>query len=479
MQSNTILRNVQHNRVSVNRLMQQIYTQRLISNPSENPLIAARALRFETALNQVEQHQRNVVQGTTWATSTATAVSAFEDIMERLTELSQQIDGIESIADTNAISREISELIIEMQNIMNTNFTGRYLFSGFRTDQPAFFKHDRDDLVVEITQTFTARDLESTLALDRSQIDLTQSPPVGGRVATIHRVNLAFTGNEGSVTISPSTIPLQSVPRIEDGPNAGEIDYGAMSDNGIYHDPETGQILFQSRPQSYVFPLQITYTQSGFAQGDINPMVYFPVTVMERELDENGDPMYDADGNPIFVAGDSFNMDNQNMEFEFGINSRMPVNLLAKNVFPAAIFADLRAFARDLEHMQNTATTRAELELAGLSEDEIIEFMQREQAMVDTTILTNRFNNLVQRVSHFAEDVSVQHTDLGVRMRRLEIIEERLELDALNFEELFANNIGTDMYAAMNRLAAANVAYMAAMQMGLHNIVNMTLLNFL
>lgn len=503
-----MLGNIQRNQHSVNRLMNQMATQRLISNPSENPLIATRALRFENTRNQIEQHQRNVSQAQAWTEITEQAVSDLVDVMHRIEELLNRADGIETVSDKQIFATEINAMIEEKMSIMNKSFAGRYIFSGLRTDQPPFFTRDQPDLQFHnMTKTFSRNDMETSYMLDRSPFFADGSDPT---TVQIHRLRLPFGGEAGSVMINGTAIP--SIGGIGDTPGRlpnGEIDLSGLTPGEIYHDPETGTLLvvaqdstvtppvtlpnpfnaFFDTPNGTAFAgasvpaghrdgvtnlgeLTVHFDQNGFSRGDMNPLVFFTVTDMTGTAATNPN------------HGLQFNMDNQDIEFEFGINTRINMNLLAKNLVTPNMFADLRSFANDINAMRITdeGTLRVELYTPGMTEAELNEairtFRIREAAMFDS-IQGDMFNNMIGRITRYQDDISSQQTELGTRMVRLEMIEDRLRSDNLTFEELQTNNIGTDMAEAASRFMTAEVALTASLQVGMHNLMNLTLLNFL
>ena len=455
MVSNTMLGNINRNQTAVHRIMNQMSTQRLISSAHENPLMAARHLRIENTRAQIAQHQSNVNHANAWTEITEKAVEDLTRVMTRLEELLNRADSVETLEDKRVIATDINALISEKRTIMNTTFSGRHIFSGHRTDQPPFFNRDMPNLeFTDITTQFSLNDLETTPKLDRS--GMFETPPNLDSVQTVEvsRLRLPHNGNADSVRINGSAVPsIDSSMRL---PN-GEINLSALSSTGIYHDPETGSLISLSNSGfDFTGGLTVEYDQTGFSEGCLNPVVFFTAT------DQNGT---------------TFNMNNQNMSFEFGVGTHLNINLLAKNLVTGSMFADIRGFSSDILNLN--LNTEATLRSKGITdENEITEFLTRERAMADT-ITADRFNNLIGRMSAYQDSIASQQTDLGTRMVRIDMIGERLESDSLTFEELSTNNIGTNMAEAATRLMTAELALTAAMQVGMHNLMTLTLLNFL
>jgi len=473
MMSNSMLSNINRNTRTMHNIENKLSRGSMIGRPSDNPLMASRALRFSNTQAQISQHQRNVDQATSWTESTEQAFNDFNDIANRISELLLAVDGMEDLSDKKKIATELNSLVDELHSIMNKSFAGRFIFSGLRTDEPPFFNRDQPNLSFrDITQQFNREDKETTFAMDR-----TTTPP---SMVEITRIRLAHNGDVesnpdfGPAPLDPNAAPYISSVRINGDtiPTVirdadGNLDFGAMQANGggLFHDYETGEILgFGGAFENEGFPLEVMYDQTGFARGDLNPKVFFTVT--------------DADGN-------EFTMDNQMMEFEFGVNTRMPVNSLGKDVITAQMFADLRGFANDIlnKNLMTEDEIRTELlaatpPLTGQALEDAIEARMSEERAVMESITNDRFNNLIGRVERYANSISVQHTDIGTRMGRLEMISGRLDDDSVVFEELAVNNHGVDAAEMVMRMSNAEVALMASMQIGLNNM-QMSLLNFL
>ena len=62
MMINSSMANIQVNKKQVNTLDTQLSTQKKINKPSEDPIIAIRALRLRASLNEVTQYLRKISQ---------------------------------------------------------------------------------------------------------------------------------------------------------------------------------------------------------------------------------------------------------------------------------------------------------------------------------------------------------------------------------------------------------------------------------
>ena len=110
-----------------------------ISKPSDDPFAAARSLALRESIGGIRQHQRNVDDARGWQDAAESALARITDSVQRARELVTQ--GATDTVDAGArvaIAREIDELIAGIKENANTKYGGQYLFSGTRTDKPAY-----------------------------------------------------------------------------------------------------------------------------------------------------------------------------------------------------------------------------------------------------------------------------------------------------------------------------------------------------
>lgn len=123
---------------NLNRLAKfqnQLATGKKIETPSDDPIVAARALKLRTDVAEISQYQRNVEDSQSWMEITESTLTQINDVYQRVRELAvQAANGTNSIDDTQKISEEIKQLRGHLIQTSNTTYAGRFLFSGFKTD---------------------------------------------------------------------------------------------------------------------------------------------------------------------------------------------------------------------------------------------------------------------------------------------------------------------------------------------------------
>jgi flagellar hook-associated protein 3 FlgL len=120
------------------RLQTQVTTGRRITNPEDDPAGMRRALDLETETSALQQQQRNISQVQDEATATADVLNGLKKISDRAGELAILADDTRSPEELKSYGQEISQLIEQAVQLVNTQHNGEYLLGGTRSDQPPF-----------------------------------------------------------------------------------------------------------------------------------------------------------------------------------------------------------------------------------------------------------------------------------------------------------------------------------------------------
>lgn len=245
MTTNRLLLNLNRNATMVDRLIMQLTSGKRIQNPSDDPIIATRALRFRTNVAEVQQFQRNADKATSWMEVSEQALRNVTDIMERINELLVQgATGTYTFQNRQTISREIQMLFEQMNQELNQTFAGRHVFSGFRTDQPPVLTLNNPDGFFSISKTLQQRDMEvNTMRTWRDGNgtlhripELPANAPTGYHPQGLNIMKLPYR-NVGNVTIPGITVNTVSI-------NSATTNPYIPSPGTINFIPETGELVF-------------------------------------------------------------------------------------------------------------------------------------------------------------------------------------------------------------------------------------------
>ena len=93
---NNMIKYIGNNLTRMDKLQAQLATGKKIQVPSDDPVVAARALKLRTDVAEIQQYQRNLKDAQSWLEITESALSDMGDIFQRVRELIVGSDAIES-----------------------------------------------------------------------------------------------------------------------------------------------------------------------------------------------------------------------------------------------------------------------------------------------------------------------------------------------------------------------------------------------
>ena len=138
---NNSLYNINNNKILQDKLSTQMGTQKKLTRPSDDPVVAIRALRLRTSVSELTQfYEKNAEDADSWLDVTGKALLTVTDV---LTDLSKKANGAankEKTVDVLAIYLEqMKSLKDEFYSTGNVDYAGRYVFTGYRTDTTLTF----------------------------------------------------------------------------------------------------------------------------------------------------------------------------------------------------------------------------------------------------------------------------------------------------------------------------------------------------
>jgi len=139
--NNMLINNIMtHLSSNLNRTMKyqnQLATGKKISMPSDDPIVASRALKLRTDVAEIQQYSRNMDDALSWMEITEATMNQINDVLQRFREITvQAANGTNTPDDLQKIGAEAGELVTQIIQLANTTYAGRYIFSGFKTDKP-------------------------------------------------------------------------------------------------------------------------------------------------------------------------------------------------------------------------------------------------------------------------------------------------------------------------------------------------------
>ena len=121
------------------KLQNQIETGKKVTRPSDDPVVAMKGIGYRTALDKVEQFQRNIGEVNNWLDSSDDAFDKVGSALQRANELAvKAASDTTTDDDRQKVQSELDQLRQHIQNIANTKVGDKYIFSGTKTTTPLF-----------------------------------------------------------------------------------------------------------------------------------------------------------------------------------------------------------------------------------------------------------------------------------------------------------------------------------------------------
>ena len=133
------------------KTQEQISTGKRVNSPSDDPVAAARILKLDQQVAQIDQYQRNVDLAENRLQQEESALNSATDLIQRVRELTVQAgNGSLSPEDRKSIAAELHQRVDQLAAITNTrDASGEYIFSGFQGNTPAFAQNISGDWVYQ------------------------------------------------------------------------------------------------------------------------------------------------------------------------------------------------------------------------------------------------------------------------------------------------------------------------------------------
>lgn len=511
---NNSLYNINQNKILEDKLTNQMTNQSKIVRPSDDPVVAIRALRLRSNVTSVTQyHDKNAADADQWLTVTADALTTIDEVLKGLYE---QATGAANkyltSDDLSIILEQMDSLTKEFYASGNVDYAGRYVFSGFRTDTAITFSAEdiahmeEHPVTYEITEKIGYEDISTINYTDFSVLadgqnslnNVTNSAGGTGPLPnesyeqyvtnnTLYRFRLSYdnvdavnaAGDPPKITRTRAgvTSDVTDVAALTTY-NTAEEAYKAIAngtETGIAYIPSSGEIVFSEQvyQDKDIFQagdsFQIEYNKSDWEEGDINPVHYFPCI-------ENKD-----DGQKIAY---NTTEEDQDIYYDVGFNQKIQVNTVTDEVFTHNVQRDMDDFyQQSLAQLKAIETKISDIEkkLEEDPENQDLALQLEGAKKADTYIRENiqkKFENQITKYQKYRDDNDLAITNNATRGSRLDLITQRLSSQKATFKELQTDNEGIDITQVAVELSSAELTYQAAL-MATGKIMQTNLMNYI
>lgn len=499
--SQNSITNINRNKVLEDKFNTQLATGSKINRPSDDPVVAIRALRLRTNLSQVSQYYtKNIPDAESWLDVTESAISTvIEIVTDMYSDCTQGAAGFNTPDDRSKVLDNLKALQEEVYATGDADYAGRFVFTGYRTDTPLTFGKATEKTYT-ITEQLGSDSLGEFTYVDVAELDTMTEGNAEGlgtkeqQITTnqIYRLRLAYENCSDAVAPTITYYDTNGAQQTITAEVISKNDQtqdpylsAETSASGAVFIPETGELILSKDNYNKLAAvkddpttltqdegeIRVTYEKTEFAKSDIRPEHYF---------------YCESDGityNEGYLTGATDDNSNQFISYDVGFNQDVRVNTLASEVFSTDLnrdVDDLIASIEDVEAMEkNISTLEGMLKL----DPENQELKDRlAAAKKANTFLTDKMQKLFEtNISNMQGHLDLANTALtatGNRGSRVELVANRLAKQEVNFKTLSSQNEDVDMTEVAVTLGSVELAYQAAL-MATGKISQTTLLNYL
>ncbi|MCR5467748.1 MAG: flagellar hook-associated protein FlgL [Lachnospiraceae bacterium] len=479
--------NMNSNRLNVDKLNTQMSTQKKIQKPSEDPVIAIRALRLRTSLSQVTQYyEKNIPDANSWLDTTETALTNMQKLLNDIR--TQCVNGTTDTLtadDRNTILTNLKALQEQVYSEGNADYAGRTVFTGYRTNCKLVFD-DADEastISYDITESISASKIEThtyitdgvTVPSTAAEItDTTALEKAYSNSSDYERVRLAYgnvtsdptiTFSDASITAANYTI-YDTLQDWEDASaTAGTENAFSLGDDDMVFIKETGELVLGKNLASSIksadATIDVDYNKTGFNVGELRPEFYFNCTDVTDSV------------NPVsYVNFDNGARIYQDISYTIATGQELVINTQAADVFNSDIYQDVKELTsivqRAITANENVAKIKEMLNNSVYADytDELNEWLEtatREKDLADEA-MQETYSSYITRFDNYLNNVNLELTKIGTKGDRLDMTETRVGNQQSTLEKLKSENEDEDLSEIIINYTAAYVAYQACLQ---------------
>lgn len=207
MIQNSSLNTMYNNMGNLNNLYNQMNTLKKIQRPSDDPIIAGRSLKLRLNVMEATQHASNVDEATSWMEVTEAALKNTTEIIKDIrTRSVQAANGTLTPEDRQKVVSDMKQLYNQLKQEANVSYAGRYVFSGYKTDQPVFLEKEtklEQDVELGAPMKLTGNISISKDAVIKNDITL----PAGTQITGTPDPAKVITNADGTITLKAQTPP--------------------------------------------------------------------------------------------------------------------------------------------------------------------------------------------------------------------------------------------------------------------------------
>ena len=507
MMTNNVLHNINNNKNLLSTLENQYSTGKKIQKPSDDPIVAVRALKLRTNLSELNQYvEKNIPDALSWMDTTESSLTVVNEILRQMnTYCNQGANDTLTAEDRNSIVENLEQLKQHIYQEGNSNYAGRYVFSGYKTDTPLVFNEPTDEYTYQITEPLCGDDISAEFKIVNN-VDINlfdkENPDAFDKTMPnqiqFYRMRLGYGNLEDGVSIQytdGSTDAEGYLVKTEVSVANGGITQKQLTDpdayqpgdDEVYFIAETGELVFGKNMYEKVRKsehIDVTYTKQKFETNELRPEHYFNCT----RTSEDGEVLNFEKEDLNYNIEKKFGVkEGQEIQYEVNFNQKLTINTQGDEAFTHDIGRAIDDIINAVSDVQETEEKMAEVDkmledtnltpeqrkaLEGIKEQLTSEFTLR------TDIMQAAFAGGLSDTVEMQDMVNVAVSDLGGRYNRLLLTQSRLGDQQVDFEDLLSSNEDVDLVDTIIKYTSAETIYNSSLSAA-SKLVQSSLLDFL
>ena len=424
-----------------------------LHKPSDDPIRVGRTLRLQSEISMSMQYSDNLDSAKSWLETTESSLSEVNKVMQRIREITVQgASGVLQDDDKAKISQEIGQLREHLINVSNQTYTGRHIFSGFRSDLP-FTNSDG-------TYNENANTLGIGYQFIEYKVGVSQNIQVnytGDRVFGSSFREASIGGKRVSFADDPATNPERTTQfdfeitihtqklQIKKDPITGEPE----------KDPVTGDLVYEivAPPPIIVNSNTLINNDGGYRNGDIESLVIDLNSQIPDELKESVRFVVDRDRVAIVSR-----------DFDIKITVQDPTTPIDP-LNPNPKLGNL-----GLE-------TKTDFVEATQPLKPMFEMLSNLQTLLEAGD-SEKVSGMLADVDAHLQNILQVRGELGAKINMVDIMQVRMDETLISTKDLLSKTRDTNMAEAIMNLSIAEAVYKSSLAVSAR-IIQPTLVDFL
>lgn len=492
MMINNSISNIAVNKSQMNTLDTQLSTQKKISRPSEDPIVAIRALRLRSSLSEVTQYlEKNIPDATSWLSVTQGALEQTNDIVSDLYKYCNQ-GSTDTFATSEraTITNSLDKLKEAFYSQGNVDYAGRYVFTGYKTDSSLTFTttEEASNKNYTITQAFSNKDIDTKTAysntIDLSKIDnssISASDIALSSSQSVYKIRLGYANVSGNNLQSISY--NNGTGSIKVNTTTTDTNY-APADGEVALNTTTGELLLGKNAYNTLKTqsnISFTYDKTSFSKGDVKPEHYFTC------VDKSNDTTTDKSDTSSWINYKKSD-EGESIEYSVNFSQSIKVNTEAGEAFSINLGRDIDELTASVKNVADIESKQTKLKnmksQAAYSDtasqakiEAMLKASDKELDMANDS-MQKAFENGISKMQGYQQQITSANSDVGNRISRIALTKTRLQDQQTNFKDLKSKNEDIDIEEVAVNYSSAQLVYNASLSAA-SKVVKQSLLDFL